>query len=430
MGTSTDRRSFLKTLSAQSPRGTDRPIKLGFIGVGGRGSFHLDAALGIEGVEVPCLCDISNANLYQAKRWVEESGRPTPRLYNRSETDFERLCEKEELDAVLCATSWEWHVPVARAAMQNGKHAIMEVPLVLTVDEGWELIETFERTGKWATLGVEGFRSLAVTHMVQQGLFGEIRHAEGGYVHDLRLVKFDPEREPWRLHHSVERNGNQYPDHPMSAMMPQLDINHGDCFEYLVSMSSKAIMLNEFARFYYGKDHPYATKPMAQGDYNVTLIRTAGGKMVTLNFDTNTPHPRGFYRLQGTKGVWWSPHYVETQESRIYIEGRSPESHQWEPAAKYVEEYQHPVLKSYSPAPRRAALRGHGGASRRTPIEWHRMIAALREDRMPDWDVYDSVTSSVISPLSEQSVAMNGRPVDFPDFTKGKWKAASRWLLT
>ncbi len=404
-------------------------LRLGFVGVGDRGSYHLDAALGIPGVEVPALCDVDMAYLHRARRWVETSGRPTPTLYDRGEEDFRRMCAEEDLDAIICSTSWKWHVPVALCGMRHDKHVVSEVPLLLRVEEGWELVETYEETGYWATLGLEGFRSLNVTNMVHQGVFGEIRHAEAGYVHDLRLVKFDPEREPWRLEHSRLRNGNLYPDHPLSAIMPALDINHGDRFQSLVSVSSKAVMLNEYARHYYGGDHPHATSPMALGDFNVTLIRTAGGKMVTLNFDTNTPHPRDAYRLQGTKGAYWAPQYFETSASRIYLEDVSPVRHHWEDAGPYLEKYRHPVLRTYNPEPRERAVRGHGSSSNTTPIEWHRLVQALRMGRLPDWNVYDSVTSSVISPLSEASVARNGRPVDVPDFTRGKWTSAPRWTL-
>lgn len=396
-------------------------VRLGFVGVGDRGSYHLDAALGIKGVEVPALCDTDPAYLQRAKRWVEESGRPTPRLYNRGETDFKRLCAEEDLDAVICATSWKWHAPVCLAAMRNDKHAVSEVPIVLSVDEAWEVLETWQRTGKWATLGLEGFRSLTVAHMVRQGVFGDIVHAEAGYVHDLRLVKFDPEREPWRLQHSVDRNGNLYPDHPMSAIMPALNINHGDRFDYLISVSSRSGTLNEFAAHYYGDSHPYATAPMKQGDYNATLLRTVGGKMVTLNFDTNTPHPRSFYRLQGTKGAYWSDRYSPTDNAKVYLDGVSPNAHRWEPAGPYLEKYQHPMLKHYDP-PARQAVRGHGGNETQTPITWHRLVAALRSDTMPDWDVYDSLTSSIITALTEESVANNCAPVDFPDLTSGQWK--------
>ena len=403
-----------KNAAAQT-RGT-RPIKLGFVGVGDRGSYHLDIALGIDGVEIPAVCDINPAVLYRAKRWIEEAGKPTPRLYGRSRTDFERLCAEEELDCVICSTSWKEHAAILLSAMRNGKNAISEVPLIQTLDEAWELVETFESTGKWGTLGFKGVHS-TFSNMIHKGVLGDIIHCEGGYVHDLRLVKFDPEREPWRLQHSVDRNGNLYPDHPTCRLMPLMDVNHGDRFDHLVSMSSKAVMLNRYADLFFGPNHPYATKPMKQGDYNCTLLRTVNGKMYTLNFDTNTPHPRGLTRIQGTKGVYFRSRGIG---SYIYLDGISP-SHQWEPAEKYLKEYEHPLQKAYTPPPREA-IRGHGGGQSGTPFSWHRLMLALREDRITDFDVYDSVTSSAIIPLTEMSVAKNSEPVDFPDFTRGKWK--------
>jgi predicted dehydrogenase len=398
-------------------------IRLGFVGVGDRGSYHLDAALGLEGIEVPALCDIDDSYLFRAQRWVQDSGRPSPRLYRRGDTDFERLCETEDLDAVICSTPWKWHTPVCLAAMRNSKHVVSEVPIVLTVDEGWQIVETWKSTGKWATLGLEGFRNLNLTHMIQQGVFGDVLHAEGGYVHDLRLVKFDPEREPWRLHDSVVRNGNLYPDHPMSNILPQLGINHGDRIEFIVSMSSSAQTLNRYAAHYYGPKHPHASTQMAQGDYNASLIRTVNGKFFTLNFDTNTPHPRSFYRVKGTKGVYWGQRYSYAPEDLVFLEGKEQK------AGEFMPEFQHPILRDYHP-PERAALRGHGGRMTRTPITWHRLVQALREDRMPDWDVYDSVTSSVIAPISESSVSGKSRPVDFPDFTRGEWKSRPPLTLT
>ena len=143
--------------------------------------------------------------------------------------------------------------------------------------------------------------------------------------------------------------------------------------------------------------------------------------MITLNFDTNTPHPRGLYRLQGSKGVYLRGRGLS--DDKVYFDGISPESHQWEPADKYEQKYEHPVLKNYNP-PARKAIRGHGSSDTRTPIRWHRLIVALREDKMPDWDVYDSVTSSAISPISEMSVASGSKPIEFPDFTKGKWQTS------
>ncbi len=428
MGDPIDRRNFLSLsgaaagaalagLGCQAAAQTriSRPLRLGFVGVGDRGSYHLDIALGMDSIEVPAICDINPAVLHRAKSWIEETGKPPPRLYGESRTDFERLCAEEELECVICSTSWKAHAAVLLSAMRNGKNAIAEVPIIQTLDEAWEIVETHESTGKWATLGFKGVHS-TLSNMIHQGVFGEIIHCEGGYIHDLRLVKFDPEREPWRLQHSVDRNGNLYPDHPTCRLMPLMDVNHGDRFDHLVSMSSKAVNLNRYAELFYGPDHPYATEPMKQGDYNCTLLRTYNGKVYTLNFDTNTPHPRGLTRIQGTKGVYFSSRGIG---QFIYLDGVSP-SHQWEPAEKYMKDYVHPVDAAYKPRPRRS-IRGHGGGQTTTPISWHRLVAALREGRITDFDVYDSVTSSAIIPLTEASVA-NGEPVDFPDFTRGKWK--------
>lgn len=406
-------------IMGQAPPTEAKPIRLGFVGIGGRGSYHLDVALGMEGIEIPAICEIKADRLYRAKRWIEEAGLPSPRLYGDGPTDFRRLCQEEDLDAVIVCTSWKWHAPICLAAMKTNKHAACEVPLVQTLDEAWELVETYESTGKWASLVLGGFGDMTLLNMVRKQLLGDIIHVESGYVHDLRLVKFDPDEEPWRLQHAIDRNGNLYPDHPMRNMMPALDINHGDRFDYLVSMSSKAVMLNNYAASMYGAEHPYATKKMAQGDYNATLIRTVNGKMITLNFDTHTPHPRESFRIQGTKGVYLK----ERDFSRIYLEARSPEEHQWEPADPYLKEFEHPLTKNYNPPPRKGgAIRGHGSNDSRTPINWHRLAEALRTDSVPDWDVYDSVTSSAISPLTEASVADKSRPQDFPDFTRGKWK--------
>ncbi len=411
--------NFPGAVSAMNPQ-SGKTIRLGFIGIGGRGSYHLNAALGMEGVEVPAICEVIPKRLQQAKKWIEESGRPTPKLYSKGVTDFKRLCETEQLDAVICCTSWEWHTPVCLAAMNNGKHAVSEVPISVTLDEAWQLVETYESTGKWASLGLQGFRDLALLNMIRQGMLGDIVHAETGYIHDLRLVKFDPEREPWRLQHSIDRNGNLYPDHPMSRMLPMFDINHGDKIDFLVSMSSKGGMLNDYAAIYYkNKNHPLTKKKIALGNYNASLIRTVGGKMITLIHDTSTPHPRENFRVQGTKGVYLG----DTASKRIYIEGLSPEEHQWELADEYLKKYEHPIVKNYKPAPRKTgAIVGHGGGETTTPIFWHRLIQSLRENKMPDWDVYDSVTSAAISAITEESVANKSKAVDFPDFTKGKWK--------
>lgn len=349
-----------------------RTIRLGFVGLGERGSGHLKPALGIEGVEIPAICDIIPEKTDNARKWIEESGRPAPRLYDRGREDFRRMCENEELDAVICSTSPEWHAPVCLAAMRNNKHAVSEFPVVISSDEAWELVETYEKTGKWAAHGLEGFSELSLLNMVRKGLLGEVIHAEGGGI------------------------PGPGPDQPVNKILPALDINHGDRIDFLVSMSSGSGM-----------------QPDVASRYNATLMRTVKGKMITLYQIPDTLHPPDFYRLQGTRGVFMG----DRNAKWIYIEGLSPVEHTWEPAGKYLAEYEHPLIRNYNPQP------GKGESEAQVPMCWHRLVEAIRENRLPDWDVYDSVTGSAMIPVKNDSAANKSKPVDFPDFTGGKWQS-------
>ena len=355
----------------------EKTIRLGFVGLGNRGICHLNNALGITGVEIPAICDAIPERLQQAKKLIEDAGLSTPRLYDKGPTDFKRLCETEDLDAIICATSKEWHAPVCLAAMKNNKHAVSEVPIVNNLDESWELVETYENAGKWATISLEGFSELALLNMINKGMLGNIIHAETGFTHD------------W---------------------FPSMDINHGDRMDFLVSMSSTGSI-------------PDSIKP---GNYNASLIRTVKGKMITLHHDASTPHQREFYRIQGTKGVFMGDLYSK----KIYIEGLSAVEHRWESADRYLEENEHPIVKNYKLLHSgNLTMNEQGGHNMQIFLQWHRLIEALRSNRLPDWDVYDSVTISAIAFITESSAADRSRSVNFPDFTKGKWETRRRLEL-
>ena len=256
--------------------------------------------------------------------------------------------------------------------------------------------------------------NLQVLQMVRTGLFGDLFHAVGGYVHDLRLVMFDPEREPWRLQHSIERNGNLYPTHPIGPVSWWLDINRGDAFDYLISNSTRSGCLNEYAAHFFGKRHPYATMAMAQGDVNTTLIRTVRGRTIVLHFDTHTPHPHTQeLRLQGTRGIF------QGNTRRAYVDDGSAKR-EWKPLTEWQAEYEHPLWRGLDPK-RYKTARGHGGGVT-THLLWGRLLEAIRNGSRPDMDIYDAAAWSVLSPVTECSVAAGGRPRSIPDFTKGKWK--------
>ncbi len=390
-------------------------VKVGFVGVGHQGSSHVENFLRIEGVEIKAICDIIPSKVEAMQKKVTDAGFPKPKGYSKGEHDFVRMCEEEDLDLVFTATPWRWHLPVMVAAIKNGKHAATEVPAVLTLDEAWELVETAEKYQKHAVMMENcnyGRRELMVLNMVRQGIFGEIIHAAGGYQHDLRELKVNPDfyEGQWRIEHSVKRNGNLYPTHGLGPISNCIGINRGDRFDYLVSMSSKARGLNLYAAEKYGPDNKYAHTKFALGDVNVTLIHTVNGVTVTVYHDTDLPRPYSrIDMVQGTTAI--SMGYPD----RIHIEGRSP-AHQWEPLEKYRDEFDHPLWRHIGELAKGA---GHGGMDF---LEDYRLVRALQTGTPTDMDVYDAVTLSAVSPLSEISVAGRSKPVDFPDFTRGMWK--------
>ncbi len=304
--------------------------------------------------------------------------------------------------------------------MQTGKYAATEVPAALTVDECWELVDTSEQTGKPCMLleNVCYYRNvMLVLNLIRQGMLGDLLHAAGGYQHDVRGAKIGPTGEvKWRGMHSVARNANLYPTHPIGPIAWWADINRGDRFTYLVSMSSRSRGINRYVAERFGADHPNATREYALGDVNTTLIKTARGLTVTLYHDTQSPRPYDLIlQVQGTEGI-----YSGTLD-KIYLEGRSPRQgarHQapvWEDMADYYRQYEHPIWKTLGQT---AKQYPHGPADY---MELHQFVKAVRSQSQTPIDVYDAATWSVITPLTEQSVASKSAAVDFPDFTRGKW---------
>ncbi|MCP5115436.1 MAG: Gfo/Idh/MocA family oxidoreductase, partial [bacterium] len=371
-----------------------------------------------EGVEIPALCDIDESRLARAQDLVQTAGQAKPEGYSRGDTDFLRLCDRDDLDLVINATPWQWHTPIAVAAMKAGKHAATEVPAAQTVEECWELVETSEKTGRHCVVLENDcyYRYvLFVLNMIRAGVLAEVLYAEGGYMHDIRAVKFNTVRngEPWRLEPSIKRNGNLYPTHPLGPLAWWMDINRGDQFTFMVSMSSKSRCLKEFAVREFGADDPRAKQDYALGDVNTTLIRTERGRNILLYHDTNTPRVKEhLVRVQGTKGVH------NLMLDKIYVDGHHDKRHNpdWMSAEDYWNKYDH---KLWTEREKEARGSGHGGIDY---LQLHRLVKALREGGAPDIDVYDAAAWSVIVPLSEASVANRSRPMDIPDFTRGKWK--------
>ncbi len=434
-----NRRKFIKTTALATTASflpsslfaiSSNKLQVGIIGTGLRGQWMTKLLLDRSDVDIPVICDIDEKMIDMVLNVFEKQGRPKPKIYRDGPEDFRNMVSNEDLDGVYIATPWEWHHPMAMAAMENGCNVGTEVPAALTINECWDLVNTSEKSGKLCMImeNVNYRRDImAVLNMVRKDLFGELLHCQGGYQHDLRHVKFNDGKGAygggvefgekgfsearWRTQHSVDKNADLYPTHGLGPISPMLKINRGNRMLHLTSTATQSRGLHEYIVKNGGEDHPNAKINFKLGDVVTTVIKCANGQTIMLSHDTNSPRPYSLnFRVQGTKGIWMK------DNKSIYIEGRSPESHRWEKDEPYLKEYDHPLWKRFE---QQAAGSGHGGMDF---FIVRAFVEALKDDQSPVIDVYDAVSMSVIVPLSEKSIKSNSASIQIPDFTRGKWK--------
>ncbi|MGB5237841.1 MAG: Gfo/Idh/MocA family oxidoreductase [Flavobacteriaceae bacterium] len=445
------RRNFMKNLSAIglgavalphsmmgfSTASKEDKLKLGIIGVGLRGTEHLRNLLLREDIEVLAICDIDSNRLKIADELIQKAGRKPVRSFGSDELDYRNLLNMDELDAVIIATPWSWHVPMSVDAMRAKKYTGVEVSAATTLEGCWELVNTHLETGTHLMIleNVNYRRDvLAVLNMVKKGIFGELVHFRCGYQHDLREVKFNNGKQPygggvefgenalseakWRTAYSVNQNADVYPTHGLGPVAVMADINRGNRFLSVSSYATKAIGLHNHILDVGGPEHPNAKVKFKQGDVITSTIRTARDETIIVTHDCNLPRPYSLgFRVQGANGIW------EVDGNRIYIQGESPE-HRWEDASSILERYDHPLWKKYGEL---ATGSGHGGMDF---FVLNAFVEAARRRVAPPLDVYDAAAWSALTPLSERSIAQGGAPQDFPDFTKGSWESRPtlNWL--
>lgn len=392
-------------------------VRWGLVGLGERGAMHLEALLRIEGCEVTALCDPWAPALGQAVATLAKAGRRPAAAFGDGQRDYLRLLDRPDVDAVILSTPWEQHVEQAVATMRAGKHVFIEVPAAVTLDECWQLVDTAEATRRHCMMLENvcyGRDELMVLNMCRQGLFGDLTHAEASYIHDLRFQAKQIEwgTGSWRLAHYERRDGNVYPTHGLGPVAQFLNVNRGDAFGTLVSMSSPSLGLAQYAAREFPPDHPRNRARYRCGDMNTSLVKTARGRTIMVQHDVSTPRPYSRHNhVQGTRGAFAG------FPSRIAVEGRT-DVHKWDTdMAKWYAEFDHPLWQRVGEVAQKVG--GHGGMD--FVMLW-RLVQCLRKGLPLDQDVYDAAAWSAIAPLSELSVARGGSVVDVPDFTRGGWR--------
>ena len=393
-----------------------RPIRVGIVGTGRRGKSLLGTMLQIKNIEVPALCDIDREALSLAQDIAVKAGRPKPQGYSKDEHVFKELMNRDDLDAVIIATPWHWHTPMAVYGMEHGKYVGVEVPAAISLDECWQLVNTHEKTGVPCMMMENwSFRrdNLAILNMIRKGMFGDIVHCHCAHSHDcVDHWFFDTDGKiRWGGEYLLKYNRDQYPTHSLGPVLSWMDINCGDSFDYLTSTASDSRGINAYFARKFGPDHPNAKRKYKQGDIVTTVVRTKKGKTIVINYDMQLPRPYdNRWLIQGTLGLY------NEQRNSLYIVDKSPEYHQWEPFPPYQEKYEH---KWWQEMKQQDGSFGHGGTDY---LELSLFFEAVRNKTQTPVDVYDSVVMSCIVPLSGQSIANGSAPVKCPDFTRGKWE--------
>ena len=406
-------------------------VRVGFIGVGLRGRDHLELCLQRDDVEIIAIADPDANSALEAQTLIAKYGRKRAVEFTKGNEDFLNLLKREDIDAVIIASPWEWHIPQAIAAVKAGKMPAVEVCGASDLQECWDIVDAVEETGipLYMMENVCYRRDvMAVLNMARQGLFGELLHLQGGYQHDLREVKFNDGKQPygkgvefgekgfseakWRTNHSVKRNGELYPTHGLGPVATMLDVNRGNRLTALSAVATKARGLHKYIVDQAGADHPNAKVNFKLGDIVTTSIQTANGETIVLSHDTSSPRPYSLnFRVQGTNGLWMD------DMNSIYIQGKSPRAHVWEKDEAYMKAYDHSLWKKYES---QAEGAGHGGMDF---FVINSFIESIKRKEPFAMDVYDLATWYAITPLSEKSIADGGKLMNIPDFTKGKWKS-------
>jgi Oxidoreductase family, NAD-binding Rossmann fold len=397
-------------------------VRLGIIGVGGRGTNLLENLLAVDKVDVKAICDLVPEKVAAAQKAVTDAGQAVPLGFSKGELDFKHLTELD-LDIVYIATPWNWHVPMALSAMKNGKHAAVEVPACATLQECWDIVDTSEATRKHCVILENccyGDTEMMVLGMVRDGVFGEITHGEAAYLHDLRGILTANESEGlWRRFPHMQRNGNLYPTHGLGPVAHYMDIHRGDRFDYMVSVSSAEASLTAYVKANFADGDPKRAEKYICGDMNTSIIKTEKGRTILLQHDVVNPRPYSrLNSISGTKGIF------SDYPARIFLDGvkkaDGSNDEDWQNFEAFRDKYEHPLWKKTGELARK--MGGHGGMDY---VMNYRLMDCLKRGLVPDINVYDAAAWSAPTPLSEASVAQNGASQKFPDFTRGKWDAQS-----
>lgn len=410
-----------------------KTVRVAFVGLGMRGPGAVARFTYIPGVEIVALCDYEAKRAEKCQKYLREAGLAPAAIYSGAK-GYEELCKRDDIDLVYVATDWDHHFPVAKCALENGKHTAIEVPSAMNLQQCWELINLSEQNRKHCMI-LENccydWFELDSLNMAQKGVFGEVIYAKGAYIHNLDPFwdaywsnpANDPDKLGWRMKYNMENRGDVYATHGLGPVAQVMDIHRGDRFKTLVAMDTKSVHGKEYVEKKTGKPCP----EYRNGDHTTTLMRTENGKVVEIQHNVMNPQPYNrLFQLTGTRGfankypiegfVLESGHMAETDGAPDLEDLDSHSFMSEENMKKLRKTYRHPIIKKYGEMAEKVG--GHGGMDFFMDV---RMVYCLQNGLPLDMDVYDLAEWCCLAELGSLSMDNNNCAVTFPDFTRGHW---------
>lgn len=353
-------------------------VRIGFIGLGSRGIAALERYTHIEGARIAALCDCNKEAIARVSASLDYSKGISEYW---GEDAWKRICENPSLDLIYICTDWLSHAEIACYAMECGRHVAVEVPAATSVDDAVRLVQTAEKTRRHCLMLENCIYDVfedATYNMAKAGLFGDIYHVEGGYIHNLR---FQPD---WRHAFNQTYKGDNYPTHGLGPICRLLEVNREDSLYSIVSTAY----------------------PTMGGNHTVSLIRTTKGKSIVLQHNIHAARPYSrMYQFNGDKGhASKYPSPVVSLSSDTYLSA--------DEVSALIQKYE----PEYASAVR--AIMPEGIEERRY-MDYamdYRLIHCLRNGLPLDMSVYDAAIWSCVIELSHQSIVNGSQPVLFPQF--------------
>lgn len=406
-------------------------VRVGFVGLGMRGPDAVARFSYIPGVQIVALCDYEKERAEACQRFLKAASLPKAAVYS-GEDGYKELCKRDDIDLVYIATDWDHHFPVAKCAMENGKHAAIEVPSAMNLQQCWDLINLCETTRKHCMI-LENccydWYEMNTLNMAQNGVFGEVIRAQGAYIHNLDYFwKYywkngADDKLGWRLRYNMENRGDVYATHGLGPVAQAMDIHRGDRMTRLVAMDTKSVIGKQLVEKASGEK----CENFRNGDHTTTLIRTENGKVIEIQHNVMTPQPYNrLYQLTGTKGFankypveGYALDAGQLQSSGVQPKVDDLSSHGFlkgEELEALVAKYEHPILKKYGAMAKEVG--GHGGMDF---VMDCRLVYCLQNGLPLDMDVYDMAEWCCLAELGSLSMDNDCAPVAIPDFTRGHW---------